>query len=35
MRHELEAKPGAAVPDPGRYLDLRWYNAALAQVGRG
>jgi ABC-type nitrate/sulfonate/bicarbonate transport system substrate-binding protein len=35
MRHQLEAKPGAPVPDPARYVDLRWYNAALGQVGRG
>jgi ABC-type nitrate/sulfonate/bicarbonate transport system substrate-binding protein len=35
LRHELEARPGAPVPDPARYVDMRWYNAALAQVGRG
>ena len=35
LRHELEAKPGASTPDPARYVDLHWYNAALAQVGRG
>jgi ABC-type nitrate/sulfonate/bicarbonate transport system substrate-binding protein len=34
LRHELEAKPGAPAPDPARYVDMRWYNAALAQVGR-
>lgn len=34
LRHELEAKPGAPVPDPTRYVDMRWYNAALAQAGR-
>jgi ABC-type nitrate/sulfonate/bicarbonate transport system substrate-binding protein len=34
IRHELEAKPGAPVPDPARYVDLRWYNAALARAGR-
>jgi len=35
IRHELEAKPGTPLPDPGRYVDMRWYNAALAQAGRG
>jgi ABC-type nitrate/sulfonate/bicarbonate transport system substrate-binding protein len=33
LRHELEARPGAPVPDPRRYVDLRWYRAALARVG--
>jgi ABC-type nitrate/sulfonate/bicarbonate transport system substrate-binding protein len=35
IRQELEARPGAPVPDPARYVDLRWYNAGLAQAGRG
>jgi hypothetical protein len=35
IRHQLEARPGAPAPDPTRYVDLRWYNAGLAQVGRG
>jgi ABC-type nitrate/sulfonate/bicarbonate transport system substrate-binding protein len=35
LRHELEGKPGAPMPDARRYVDMRWYNAALAKVGRG
>ena len=35
IRHELEAKPGTPLPNPSRYVDMRWYDAALARVGRG
>jgi ABC-type nitrate/sulfonate/bicarbonate transport system substrate-binding protein len=33
LRAEIEGGSGAA-PDPGSYVDLRWYDAALARLAR-